>query len=309
MALAATAGSAAQAGGSTHAGHWAAHLQCAHGAAAEAQRGAEPLVLGVASAETAALDGFRGSLARLGIEHKIIGLDQPWRGFLNKLVYLRAFITSLRDRSRPVCFTDAYDLLFCRPLRPLRSGKIVVGAESGGMISAPMPHWREMHGLSPLEGWLPMAFVNSGFVFGTAEDLVCMLDWCIAASRHVRYDTRKKVLYNLNTTLKALARGKSWEPTTPEELQASARLPRDPHGFDQVLVAMYADAHPQKIHLDRGEAYCHNNFGEERELHLTNCTTKAGAAPAAVHVPYVRVWPRRNFYTALNRSLARSTGT
>ena len=76
--------------------------------------------LTVASAEKPELRYLLDSCDHFGIDMNVIGLGRPYLGNGTKIVYLSQFLRKL-DPMEVVCFTDAYDSFFVRPVDDLEA--------------------------------------------------------------------------------------------------------------------------------------------------------------------------------------------
>ena len=74
-------------------------------------------VMAVATNEAARLDNFKRSAVNLGYACSILGMGYKWNGVLDKFVHLQKKLR-VTPPYEVVCFTDAYDVLFCRHLKP-----------------------------------------------------------------------------------------------------------------------------------------------------------------------------------------------
>ena len=156
----------------------------------------------------------------------------------------------------------------------------------GGWVSAPYPHFRAK---------LPKGhntFLNSGFVYGYASDMLHMVDWCLKAYKAYKYKDR--YVYDVRNNRKAYARSYDWEASSALEMEALP-LCRD----DQVLLCLYADAHVDRVHLDQDEEYV-TSIMENQNFDLKKMRTSFGV-PSVIHIPFVG--RREELYDNIKRKI------
>ena len=189
------------------------------------------MILTVASDSNKFVEYFNKSIIQLGYKAQVLGLGQKWTGFIGKLVLLRDYLQPMRTSSEPLCYCDAYDVLFARHLPPIVPGKIVISGESntlGGNIGAPIQN------LWGLCGESHNKWINAGFVYGSIQDIYEMLEWCIEKSKVIKFHNR--VVYDKSTNMKAAVK-KNWVQIDSNEYDL---IPdnRMVHGLDQVLLCV-----------------------------------------------------------------------
>jgi hypothetical protein len=246
------------------------------------------IIIAVASDENEFLDNFRDSIARVGLSVHVLGLKEPWKGFLQKIVAINNFVKDL-DPKQSICYCDAYDVLFCKKLPPPVHDKIVISGESntmGGHLSAPL------HNVWKANGDDHNKYLNAGFVYGSAGDIHDMLRWCITKERDIKFSGT--TVYDNSSNVKAHNRGASWIPMQSNEFDNVAKDPLV-HGLDQVLLCMFANEFPHKIQLDMDEHYV-TSIMEDENFNVETLTTQYGS-PCVIHIPFMK--RRMNLYTRI----------
>ena len=239
-------------------------------------------ILGVATHEDKYLQNYKTSFKiNTSYEPVILGMNTKWRGFLDKFYHIQSYVRNL-NADDIVCYTDTYDVLFASNLLPHIPNKLIVSGESntmGGNISAPIPEiWKR-------QGNEYNKYINSGFVYGTAADVLKMMEWVLEYKNNVKYEGR--LVYDMNKMRKTKWKDE-WVSMSKEEYDTKTFMCED----DQVLLCLYANEFPERIYLDRDERYV-TSIMENDNIDISSLTTNFGK-PCVIHIPFMK--HRLDFY-------------
>ena len=249
----------------------------------------KPLILTVATHEDKYLQNYKTSFKiNTSYEPVILGMNTKWRGFLDKFYHIQSYVRNL-NADDIVCYTDSYDVLFASNLLPHIPNKLIVSGESntmGGNISAPIPEiWKR-------QGNEYNKYINSGFVYGTAADVLKMMEWVLEYKNNVKYEGG--LVYDMNKMRKTKWKDE-WVSMTKEEYDTKTLMCED----DQVLLCLYANEFPERIYLDRDERYV-TSIMENDNIDISTLTTQYGK-PCVIHVPFMK--HRLDFYEKIKNSV------
>lgn len=127
------------------------------------------------------VDGFLGSLAKLGVEPVVLGFNEGWEGLITKPKRLRHWLRNVCPEDEIVIACDANDVVFQEHPDSI--------AERWQSLWPERPLvWNSERNLFPRsdlaeffpETGTPWRYLNSGFMIGTRNDMLTMVetaDW------------------------------------------------------------------------------------------------------------------------------------
>lgn len=221
-------------------------------------------VLTVATHETPGLANLRTTAANCGVSLTVLGMGQPWEGFITKPKLFAAELKRVLDADALVFCIDSSDVLIQGTPEDMETGwkasvgdrAVLIGAELRtperlytNTATADLAPWRRC---TPGKQYKKFNF-NTGVVGGRVPDLLSLYEWCLAESeRSGEFD-------------------------------------------DQVLAGMYANLFPDRVAMDVGRDMVHNYDPLLMKLtrltwHYKPRTSCLQQAPF-FHVFLVQTWP------------------
>lgn len=131
------------------------------------------------------LNDWESTARHWGYDYAILGRGEPWEGFVTLITLVLDYLNTTSSPEEVVCVVDCYDLVIAGPPSELQQkirafpAQIIVGGEEQCMFNC-FPNHCAVDGLE----YPKFKHVNSGFVAGTASNLMKLYEFVLANAPH-----------------------------------------------------------------------------------------------------------------------------
>lgn len=121
-------------------------------------------------------DKFLASLDRFGVKPIVLGMDKPWQGLMTKAFLYREYLRAGGHEPRRIILCDAWDIVFARHPNGI-AGDCALNYGDAVVFNGEKACWprADLADVFPDKG-TPWRYLNCGFICGTPENILTMLE-------------------------------------------------------------------------------------------------------------------------------------